>query len=95
MKYSKEELKEFMLKEVDIIFMVKGWTITLADPSGQFKGNEYLQIYKHLEITFDGKPYVVNAGFEKTGERMLVESVMERYGGVSLRDYLLKKMRGW
>ncbi len=32
--------------------------IPVADPSGYLKGNEYLQIYKHLEVTFDKKAYI-------------------------------------
>lgn len=62
--------------------------IPVADPSGRFKGSEYLQVYKHLEITLNGKPYIVNAGFEKTG-KILLESEMEDKG-ISLRDYLSK-----
>jgi len=65
--------------------------IPVADPYGQFKGNEYLQIYKHLEITYDNISYVVKPGFTKTG-RKLYESTIKEYGGISLRDFLSNRI---
>jgi len=52
MAYSREELKEFMLKEIEIIqdvikrmafnsFMIKGWTITLVAVTLLLKGTKY------------------------------------------------------
>jgi hypothetical protein len=83
--------------ELGVADSTKGYNniliIPVADPYGRFKGNEYLQVYKHLEITRDGDFYIVNAGFEKTGE-ILLESDM-KYKGISLRDYLSKNVRRW
>jgi len=52
MEYTKEELKEFMLKEIEIIqgiikrmafnsFVIKGWTITLVAVTLLLKGSKY------------------------------------------------------
>ena len=52
MNYTKEELKEFMLKEIEIIqdiikrmafnsFIIKGWTITLVAVALLLKGSKY------------------------------------------------------
>ena len=52
MEYTKEELKEFMLKEIEIIqdiikrmafnsFVIKGWTITLVAVTLLLKGGKY------------------------------------------------------
>ena len=52
MKYSKEELKEFMFKEIDIIqniirrmafnsFMINGWMVTLVAVVLLLKGSQY------------------------------------------------------
>jgi len=76
------------LKEWDDILI-----IPVADPSGQFKGNEYLQIYKHLEydkVTYEA--YVVNPGFSKIGKGVLFESEIRKEGGVPLKEYLLRKI---
>lgn len=72
--------------------------IPVADPSGHFEGNEYLQIYKHLEVTLDKKAYVVDPGFIKTGEellgeKLLFESAMKNDGGISLKDFLSERAR--
>ena len=42
--------------------------IPVADPSREFKGNEYLQIYKHLELTLDDKVYIVDPDFTEIGK---------------------------
>ncbi len=52
MEYTKEELKEFMLKEIEIIqdiikrmafnsFMIKGWTVTLVTITLLLKGSKH------------------------------------------------------
>jgi len=52
MRYTKEELKEFMLKEIEIIqdiikrmasnsFMIKGWTVTLVVVTLLLRGSKY------------------------------------------------------
>lgn len=52
MEYTKEELKEFMLKEIEIIqdiikrmafnsFMIKGWTVTLVAITLLLKGSKH------------------------------------------------------
>ena len=69
--------------------------IPVADPSGRFKGNEYLQIYKHLEVTSDKKAYAVDPSFIKTGEELLFESDRRSYRGISLKDFLSEKVRTW
>ncbi len=61
MKYSKEELKEFMLKEIEIIqnvikrmafnsFMIKGWTITLVAVTLLLKGSKYQVIIAYIPL---------------------------------------------
>ena len=61
MKYSKEELKEFMLKEVEIIqdiirrmafnsFMIKGWTITLVAVVLLLKGSKYQVFIAYIPL---------------------------------------------
>jgi len=67
--------------------------IPVADPSGKFKGNEYLQIYRHLELTWDGKVYVVDPDFHKTGISYLSESTVKEYGGISLENFLREKAK--
>ena len=66
--------------------------IPVADPSGKFKGNEYLQIYKHLEVTYDKKAYVVNPSFPTTGSKQFFESYVEIYGGIALKDFLSRNV---
>ncbi len=61
MKYSKEELKELMLKEVEIIqdiikrmalnsFMIKGWTITLVAVALLLKGSKYQVFIAYIPL---------------------------------------------
>jgi len=61
MKYTKEELKEFMLKEIDIIqdiikrmafnsFMIKGWTITLVAVALLLKGSKYQVLIAYIPL---------------------------------------------
>jgi hypothetical protein len=61
MKYSKEELKEFMLKEIDIIqdiikrmasnsFMIKGWTITLVTVALLLRGSKYQVFIAYIPL---------------------------------------------
>ena len=61
MDYTKEELKEFMLKEIEIIqdiikrmafnsFMIKGWTITLVAVTLLLRGSEYQVLIAFIPI---------------------------------------------
>lgn len=61
MKYSKEELKEFMLKEIEIIqdiikrmafnsFLIKGWTITLIGVTLLLKGSKYQVFIAYIPL---------------------------------------------
>jgi len=61
MGYTKEELKEFMLKEIEIIqdiikrmafnsFMIKGWTITLVAVTLLLRGSEYQVLIAFIPI---------------------------------------------
>ena len=61
MAYTKKELKEFMLKEIDIIqdiikrmafnsFMVKGWTITLVAVTLLLRGSKYQVLIAFIPI---------------------------------------------
>ena len=61
MKYSKEELKEFMLKEVEIIqdiirrmafnsFLIKGWTITLVAVTLLLRGSKYQVFIAYIPL---------------------------------------------
>jgi len=59
--YTKEELKEFMLKEIEIIqniikrmafnsFMIKGWTITLVSVTLLLRGSTYQVLVAFIPI---------------------------------------------
>ena len=61
MGYTREELKEFMLKEIEIIqdiikrmafnsFMIKGWTITLVALTLLLKGSKYQVLIAFLPL---------------------------------------------
>jgi len=61
MKYTQEELKEFMLKELEIVqeiikrmafnsFMIKGWTITLVLATLLLKGSSYQVFLAYLPL---------------------------------------------
>lgn len=61
MKHSKEELKEFMLKEIEIIqdiikrmafnsFLIKGWTITLVAVTLLLKGSKYQVFIAYIPL---------------------------------------------
>jgi len=61
MRYTKEELKEFMLKEIEIIqdiikrmafnsFMIKGWTITLVAVTLLLRGSTYQVLVAFIPI---------------------------------------------
>jgi len=79
--------------ELGVADSLKPWEailiIPVADPYGEFKGSEYLQIYNHLEITYDGKPYIVKPGVSKIDEKILFESNIREYKGIPLKKYLL------
>ena len=66
--------------------------IPVADPSGKFKGNEYLQIYRHLELTLSDKVYIVNPNFTEIGKSFF-EFEVKKYGGTSLGDFLKGKVK--
>ena len=61
MKFSQEELKEFMMKEIEIIqdiikrmaynsFMTKGWTITLVAVALLLKGSNYQVFIAYIPL---------------------------------------------
>lgn len=61
MKYSKEELKEFMIKEIEIIqdiikrmafnsFLIKGWTITLIAAALLLRGSKYQVFIAYIPL---------------------------------------------
>jgi len=61
MAYTKEELREFMLKEIEIIqdiikrmafnsFMIKGWTITLVAVTLLLRGSKYQVLIAFIPI---------------------------------------------
>lgn len=61
MKYSKEELKEFMFKEIEIIqdiikrmafnsFMIKGWTVTLVAVTLLLRGSKYQVFIAYIPL---------------------------------------------
>ena len=61
MRFSKEELKEFMIKEIEIIqdiikrmaynsFMIKGWTITLVAVVLLLKGSAYQVLIAYIPL---------------------------------------------
>ena len=85
--------------ELGVADSLKSWEdiliIPVADPSGQFKGNEYLQVYKHLELTFEGKAYVIPPGSISVGQGYIFESDMWRYSGISLKDFIKRKRVKW
>jgi len=52
------------IKPLDTIVVVP-----VADKSGRFEGNEYLQLYKRLVIATDGHPAIFNPGDTQNGSR--------------------------
>ncbi len=61
MQYSREELKEFMLKEIELIqdiikrmafnsFLIKGWTITLVAITLLLKGGKYHVLIAYIPL---------------------------------------------
>ena len=61
MTYTKEELREFMLKEIEIIqdiikrmafnsFMIKGWTVTLVAVTLLLRGSKYQVLIAFIPI---------------------------------------------
>lgn len=62
MGYTREELKEFMLKEIEIIqdiikrmsfnsFMIKGWTITLVAVTLLLRGSKYQVLIAFIPLS--------------------------------------------
>ena len=61
MKYSKEELEKFMLKEIEIIqdiikrmafnsFLIKGWTVTLVAVTLLLRGSKYQVFIAYIPL---------------------------------------------
>lgn len=71
-------------KDYDSILIVP-----IVDDLGEFKGNEYLQLYKRIEISFDKKPLVIEPEFRKYGT-LLSESEVG-YQGESLMSFIERK----
>lgn len=84
--------------ELGIADSLKYWgkivIVPVADESGYFKGNEYLQIYQHLELTVDKFPFIVRPTFSETGYKYLPESIIRRERGVSLKEFFLTNLGG-
>ena len=74
-------------KEYDSILIVP-----IVEDSGEFKGNEYLQLYRRIEITSIGDLVILEPHFGKYGE-MLFTSQVSSYHGESLKTFLEKKAR--
>lgn len=81
--------------ELGVADSLKSWEdiliIPVADPSGQFKGNEYLQVYKHLELVWNKEAYIVTPNFPRVGQKIISESTIE-YGGTSLKDFIKRRV---
>lgn len=82
--------------ELGVADSLKRWedivVIPVADPYGNFKGNEYLQIYKHLEVISDNKAYIVDPDFIKIKKILSSKSDRISYEDISLKDFLSKKI---
>jgi len=83
--------------ELGVADSLKNWEdiliIPVADPSGQFKGNEYLQVYKHLELVWNEEAYIVTPNFPKIGQKLIIlESTIQEYGGTSLKDFIERRV---
>ncbi len=63
--------------------------VPIVDDLGEFKGNEYLQLYKRIEISFDKKPLIIEPEFRKYGT-LLSESEIG-YRGESLMSFIERK----
>ena len=62
--------------------------IPVADPSRQFEGNEYLQVYRHLELDIDGKAYIFEPGLSRIGEGQILKTASASTSKKPLVDYL-------
>ena len=80
--------------ELGVADSLKDWEkigiIPVADETGRFEGNEYLQIYQHLELTENKLPFIVRPSFSKSGYTYLSESTIRDEGGIPLKDFFLK-----
>ncbi len=82
--------------ELGVADSLKSWEdiliIPVADPSGQFKGNEYLQVYKHLELVWNKEAYIVTPNFPRVGQKIISESTIQEYGGTSLKGFIKRRV---
>lgn len=81
--------------EIGIADISKGYDLILIVPivdySGEFIGNEYLQLYKRIETTLDDKPLVIEPEFRKYGSLLLESEI--GYQGESLTSFIKRKAR--
>ncbi len=81
--------------EIGIADISKGYDsiliVPIVDNSEEFKGNEYLELYKRIEIAGDDKPLVIEPEFRKY-DSLLFESKIG-YQGESLMSFIKSKAR--
>ncbi len=66
--------------------------IPVIDRNGQFKGNEYLQIYERFELISPEKYYILEPGFNiNINKKLLLESKINNHQGIPLKEYLNDK----
>ncbi len=63
--------------------------VPIIDDLEAFKGNEYLQLYKRIEISFAKKPLVIEPEFRKYGTLLLESEI--GYQGESLMSFMERK----
>lgn len=82
--------------ELGVADSLKNWEdiliIPVADPSGQFKGSEYLQVYNHLELIWGKEVYIVPPNFPRSGQKIIFESTIQEYNGAPLKDFLGRRV---
>lgn len=82
--------------EIGIADSYKGYENMLIVPvipdGGDFEGNEYLQLYKRVEIDSYGKYLVLESGMKKFGT-ISFESEVPSWYCERLEDFMLKKIK--
>lgn len=79
--------------ELGIADSLKGYEsiliVPIVDDNGEFKGNEYLQLYKRIEISLDKNIFVLDPVFKKYGEKLFAYS--PDFKSMLLGEYLKTK----
>jgi hypothetical protein len=75
-----------VVKDYDSILIVP-----IVDSLGEFKGNEYLQLYKRVEISLSTELFVMEPEFRKHGELLFRSDIY--YPTISLKSFIEAKAK--